>query len=463
MRPLALTDIAAWCRADLRGGQASDCIDAIAIDTRALDASDGRKVLFVALKGENHDAHDHLSAAIAGGAAALLVARAVDAPIPQLRCADTSQALGDLAAGVQRGRPATVLALTGSNGKTSVKTLLLGICERAGRAYANPGNRNNEVGLPLAVLAAPEDAQYAIYEMGAGKPGDIAWLTAVVRPDVALVNNVMPAHLQRMGSLLGVAQTKGAIYQALPADGVAVINADDAFAPYFESLAGGRRVLRFGLEASAEITARKVVLHDDSSGFELITPHGSADIALPLPGRHNVRNALAAAAMALAAGITLDAVREGLCHARPVPGRQIAHTLPNGAVLIDDSYNANPGSVEAAVAALAATGGQAWLVLGDMAELGDGSPALHAQVGASARARNIARLYAVGPLSRATATAFGSDARHFEDRDALIAALRHDLQAGVRVLVKGSRASAMDGVVAALLADAGIAKEHAHA
>ncbi|MBS0194247.1 MAG: UDP-N-acetylmuramoyl-tripeptide--D-alanyl-D-alanine ligase [Proteobacteria bacterium] len=459
MRPLALGDIARWCEARLlaasrdgEGDVAAQSIDAVAIDTRKLDRNDGRRVLFVALRGENHDAHDHLDAAIAGGAAALLLAHETDTDLPQLLCGDTQQALGDLAAGVQQGRAAKVLALTGSNGKTSVKTLLLGICERAGRAYANPGNRNNEIGLPLAVLDAPEDAQYAIYEMGAGKPGDIAYLASIARPDVALVNNIMPAHLERMGSLLGVAQTKGAIFEALPEHGVAAINADDAFAPYFETLAGARRVLRFGLEASADISARAIRVDGESSHFELVTSAGNAAIALPLPGRHNVMNALAATAMALGAGIGLEAIRDGLNHARPVPGRQIAHTLASGVVLIDDSYNANPGSVQAAIAALAAGGGEAWLVLGDMAELGESSAALHAQVGASARANKIARLYATGAHSRATAQAFGSNARHYADQTALIAALRADLHPGVRVLVKGSRSSAMDKVVAALLA-----------
>ncbi|HEY2345258.1 MAG TPA: UDP-N-acetylmuramoyl-tripeptide--D-alanyl-D-alanine ligase [Xanthomonadaceae bacterium] len=465
MRPLPLGDIARWCEARLLGGDdlAASTIDAVAIDTRKLDPNDGRRVLFVALRGENHDAHDHLDAAIAGGAAALLVSRPVETTVPQLLCGDTEQALGDLAAGAQQGRPTKVLALTGSNGKTSVKTLLLGILERAGAAYANPGNRNNEIGLPLAVLEAPEDVVFAVYEMGAGKPGDIAYLTSIARPDVALVNNIMPAHLERMGTLLGVAQTKGAIYEALSADGVAVINADDAFAPYFEKLAGGRRVLRYGLEASADIGARAIRHEGEGSRFELVTPSGEAAIALPLPGRHNVMNALAAAGMALGAGVNLDAIRDGLCNARQVPGRQIAHTLAAGVVLIDDSYNANPGSVEAAIAALAATGDESWLVLGDMAELGEGSELLHAQVGDSARAKKIARLYTVGRNSRAAARAFGPEARHFADQPALIAELRNDLRPGVRVLVKGSRSSAMDKVVAALLADHGHAQGGAHA
>ncbi len=463
MRPLPLDDIARWCEARLLGEASSGLrVDAIATDTRKLARDDGRNVLFVALRGENHDAHDHLDAAIAGGVSALLVSRQVETTLPQLLCGDTGTALGELAAGAQQDRPATVIGVTGSNGKTSVKTLLLGILERAGAAYANPGNRNNEIGLPLAVLDAPEDAQFAIYEMGAGKPGDIAYLTSIVRPRVALVNNIAPAHLERMGTLLGVAQTKGAIYEALPADGVAVINADDAFAPYFAKLSQGRRVLRFGLDASADITARAIRSDIDGSRFEVVTPVGTAPIALPLPGRHNVMNALAATALALGTEVALDTIRAGLEGARAVPGRQIAHALANGAVLIDDSYNANPGSVEAAIAALAVAGGEAWLVLGDMAELGEGAELLHAQVGDSARNRKISRLYTVGHVSRAATRAFGNEARHFDDQQALLRALRAELHAGVRVLVKGSRSSGMDRIVAALLADQATEHRAAH-
>ena len=217
-------------------------VEAIATDTRALPQ--GRDALFVALKGGNFDGHDHVATAALGGCVAALVSREVEASIPQVVVADSERALGDFAAAVQRECATKVLAITGSNGKTSVKALLLSILGRVGGAYANPGNRNNEIGLPLAVLDAPDDARFAVYEMGAGKPGDIAYLTAIARPDVALVNNIAPAHLQRMGSLLGVADTKAAIYDALADDGVAVVNADDAFAPYF--LARAQRPLRTG-------------------------------------------------------------------------------------------------------------------------------------------------------------------------------------------------------------------------
>jgi UDP-N-acetylmuramoyl-tripeptide--D-alanyl-D-alanine ligase len=465
MKPIALSRIAQWTggRVLEHGGNDTGhdvLIDAIATDTRTLDASDGQAALFVALKGERFDAHEHIGDAVDAGVRAVLVSRQVEVAVPQVLVADTERALASFAAALQHTRSGKVVAITGSNGKTSVKTLLLSILQRAaavsgGIAYANPGNRNNEIGLPLAVLDAPEDALYAIYEMGAGKPGDIAYLTAIARPDVALVNNVAPAHLERMGSLLGVADTKGAIYDALPSGGVAVINADDAFAPYFAERAHGRRLIRFGLEATADVTARALVADDAGTRFVLVTPEGENDVALALPGRHNVLNALAAASLALGAGASLDVIRAGLEAARSVAGRLVTHRLDNGAILIDDSYNANPGSLNAAIDTLAGAGGNNWLVLGDMRELGIDAEALHAEAGRRAKAAGIARLFTLGPLSAATTQAFGSGASHFDSHEALAEALRAALTPDVRVLVKGSRGSAMDKVVRALLPPTG--------
>lgn len=481
MMPLPLSRIAQWTGGRLHGAQVPGpdqpgfdlLIDAVTTDTRTLDASDGRAALFVALKGERFDGHDHVAAAAEAGARAALVSRPVDVAIPQVVVADTERALAAFAAALQHTRATKVAAITGSNGKTSVKTLLLPILQRtAGSgehgAYANPGNRNNEIGLPLAVLDAPEQSRFAIYEMGAGKPGDIAYLTAVVRPDAALVNNIAPAHLERMGSLLGVADTKAAIYDALAPGGVAAINADDAFAPYFAERAHGRRLLRFGLEASADITARDIALDADGSRFTLVTPDGETACTLPLPGRHNVRNALAATALALGLGASLDDVREGLAAAKPVAGRLVTHRLAGGAVLVDDSYNANPGSLAAAIEWLS-TLAEAWLVLGDMRELGDDARALHAEGGRRAKAAGIARLFTLGELSAAAAEAFGDGARHFESHDDMADALSEALvgattvatesiaasaaptTAAPTILVKGSRGSAMDRIVNALL------------
>ena len=459
MRPLPLSRIANWTGGRVHGADVT--VDAASIDTRTFAPGDDRATLFVALKGERFDGHDHAAAALAAGARALLVARLLPLDVPQVVVADTERALGDFAGALQRARGTRIAAITGSNGKTSVKAMLLPILQRLaaaeGReAYANPGNRNNEIGLPLAVIDAPEDAACAIYEMGAGKPGDIAYLTAIARPDAALVNNIAPAHLERLGSLLGVADTKAAIYDALPPDGVAVINADDAFAPYFAERAHGRRLLRFGLEASADVTARDIVADADGSRFTLATPAGDIAVAIALPGRHNIRNALAAASLAMGLGAGLDAIRDGLAAARPVAGRLVRHVLRGGATLVDDSYNANPGSLNAAIELLAAGARPGWLVLGDMRELGDDARALHAEAGRRAKAAGIARLYAIGALSAAAVDAFGAGARHFEDHEALAGALAGDLASIARdaapvVLVKGSRGSAMDKIVKALL------------
>ncbi|MFE0502149.1 UDP-N-acetylmuramoyl-tripeptide--D-alanyl-D-alanine ligase [Lysobacter soli] len=451
MKARKLSDIARMTRGRLIGEDRM--VDAIATDTRALPH--GGAALFIALKGERFDGHDHVAKAAQAGVAAALVSREVEAPVAQIVVADTERALADFAAAVHRerieGNAQKVVAITGSNGKTSVKALTLAILERVGKTFATPGNRNNEIGLPLAVIDGPDDAVFAIYEMGAGKSGDIGYLTDIVRPDVSIVNNIAPGHLERMGSLLGVADTKAAIYDALPGEGVAVINADDAFAPYFAERAHGRRLLRFGLESSADLTAKNIEALPDGSRFTLVAPQGEAAVSLALPGRHNVSNALAAAALSLSVGATLQQVAEGLNAARPVAGRLITHRLANGAVLIDDSYNANPGSLAAAIDTLAAGGGEAWLVLGDMRELGADAEAMHAEAGRRAKSAGIRRLLTLGPYSAAASRTFGEGATHFETHDALADVLKNELREGVRVLVKGSRGSAMDRIVAALV------------
>ena len=463
MKPLPLSRIAQYCKGRLEGADA--LIDAIETDTRTLDASDGRAALFVALKGERFDGHAHVSAAAELGARAALVARIVDTSIPQVLVADTERALADLASAVQHGRDGKVIAITGSNGKTTVKTLLVAILSRMGKAYANPGNRNNEIGLPMAVIDAPDDADFAIYEMGAGKPGDIAYLTAIARPDVSLVNNIAPAHLERMGSLQGVADTKAAIYDALPVDGTAVVNADDAFADAFVARIArlpSRRVIRFGIDAGIDaggndfdVCASNLRFGDEGMYFTLALGSrfgdSDAEVMLPLTGRHNVGNALAAAALALACGAGLDDIVAGLRDAEPVSGRLVRHRLANGAVLIDDSYNANPGSLDAAIDTLASMSGESWLVLGDMRELGPQARELHAAAGLRARHAGITRLFTLGAMSEAAAEAFGEGARTFTTHAALAEALRNELHTSVRVLVKGSRGSAMDRIVDALM------------
>lgn len=455
MKPMLLSRIAQAVNGRLIGDDAS--VDALVTDTRKLDAGISVPAMFVAIKGENFDGNEYVAQAAALGARAALVSRQIDVSIPQILVADTGRALADLAVSVQRDRSTTVVAITGSNGKTSVKALSQAIFERAGTTYATPGNRNNEIGMPLAVLDAPEDAAFAIYEMGTGKPGDIAYLSRIAPPDIAIVNNVAPAHLERMGSLLEIANTKAAVYDDLSIDGVAVINADDAFAPYFAERAHGHRLIRFGLDANAEISARDIALDADGSRFVLVTPEGETPIVLSMPGRHNVLNALAAASLALGAGIALPVIAAGLNAVQPVAGRLNIHRLAGGATIIDDSYNANPGSLKAAIDTLASSAGEHWLVLGDMRELGEDAAALHAEVGRRAKASGIARFYALGELSAAAAEAFGTGARVFDTHEAVAAALRADIAVAsapesLRILIKGSRGSAMDTIVKDMLA-----------
>ena len=446
---MRLSAIAMWThgrllRADAIGADVE--VTGVAIDTRKLQPGD----LFVAFKGEHVDGHDYLAQAASRGASAALVSRKVDSALPQVLVDDVELALGDLASAARAQHNARVIGITGSNGKTTVKTLTASILSLHGRTHVNTGSYNNEIGLPLTLLAMPADTEYAVLEMGAGKPGDISYLAAIARPDIGLVNIIAPAHLERVGSVEGVAETKGALYQALPADGVAIINADDAFARFFEGLASTRRVLSFGLDHKADVGADIIEQRVDGSRFVLNTPVGKAEVALPLPGRHNVANALASAAIALALDVPLTTIVAGLEQASTVEGRLKRESMAGGWTLIDDSYNANPSSMAAAIDTLALATGERWLVLGDMAELGADTRLLHAAVGAHAQQRGIEHLFAVGPLSVAAVEAFGAHGEHFEDKAALIAALQSRLHSGVTCLIKGSHSAGMEQVVVAL-------------
>jgi UDP-N-acetylmuramoyl-tripeptide--D-alanyl-D-alanine ligase len=442
---MRLSAVALWTRGRLQGADAE--VTGFSIDTRTLKPGD----LFVALPGEHVDAHDFVAAAAGRGAVAALVTRPVDAPIPQVIVDDTQIALGDLASATRAQSNVRVVGITGSNGKTTVKTLTASILSRYGRTHVNAGNFNNEIGMPLTLLAMPEDTEYLVLEMGAGKPGDIDYLAAIARPDIGLVNSIAPAHLERMGTIEGVAETKGALYQSLPVDGVAVINADDLrFAGFFANLAGTRRVLRYALDHRADIGADIVEERIDGTHFVLSTPYGDGDVHLPLAGRHNVANALAAAAIATALDVPVDVIVEGLEQVPRVAGRLNLETMPGNWILIDDSYNANPGSAAAAIDTLALARGERWLILGDMAELGPDALKMHAGIGTLAHDRGIERLLATGAKSAAAVEAFGPGAQHFATQEALIEAACTQIHEGVTCLVKGSRSSGMDRVVAAL-------------
>jgi UDP-N-acetylmuramoyl-tripeptide--D-alanyl-D-alanine ligase len=405
--------------------------------------------LFVALQGPSFDGHDYLDEARLKGAAAAAVSVPLDVDLPLLEVADTRLALGMLAAHWRKQFAIPVIGLTGSNGKTTVKEMLAAILGRCGETLVTRGNLNNDIGVPLTLFGLSAGHRYAVVEMGANHPGEVAYLTRLVQPGVGLVNNAGPAHLEGFGSLEGVARAKGELFQGLAPDAVCVINADDRYAPLWRTMAGSRRVMCFGLEHGADVRAQ---WRGDTQGsdVELLTPAGSASLRLSLPGEHNVLNALAATAAALALEIPLDDIVAGLVVVQPVHGRWESIPGVSGLRLIDDTYNANPASLRAGLQLLSTADAEPWLVLGDMGELGEEAARLHRLMGEEARRNGVRRLFALGDLARQAADAFGAGAETFAEADALIERLEEVAAPGVLMLVKGSRAMRMERVVAAL-------------
>ncbi len=419
-------------------------------DTRTLLPGD----LFVALRGEHFDAHDFLAQAKDGGAVAGLAERGLTVTgLPGLEVADSAAALIALASAWRAQFELPVVAVTGSNGKTTVTQMVAAILRawHGQAALATAGNLNNHIGVPLTVLRLREQHRVAVIELGMNHPGEIAQLAAVAQPTVALVNNAQREHQEFMESVEAVARENGQVIEALGPDGIAVFPADDPHAPLWQQLAGRRRVLRFATKGEAEITAL-AAWSDDHWSMLLDTPIGAAPVRLRAPGAHNLHNALAAAACALGAGCPLEAIREGLQGFEPVKGRSQLRRVERGGrtvTLVDDSYNANPDSVRAAIDVLAGLPRPRWLVLGDMGEVGARGPEFHAEVGAYAQQRGIESFWCAGALMRHAAEAFGAGARHHESVEALVAALPH-APAFASVLVKGSRFMRMERVVAAL-------------
>ena len=434
----------------------SDCsIAGVSTDTRTLNPGE----LFFALTGPNFDGHAFCDLAEQRGAAALVVAKPVDASLPQLVVADTRTALGRLAAAWRARFTGPLVAVTGSNGKTTVKEMVAAILRQRGEVLATVGNLNNDIGVPLTLFRLqPDRHDYAVIEMGANHVGEIAGLTALARPNVAMVTNVGAAHLEGFGSLDDVAQAKGEIWQGLSDGGVAVINADDVYFGYWTGLVTAHRQLKFGTADDADVRLAgehgwRVVNDGFRNRFTMATPAGSLTVDLPLAGRHNIMNALAATAAALAAGAELADVKAGLEAMAPVQGRLQPHRTRGGQLLIDDSYNANPQSLQAALEVLVSVSPTPVLVLGDMAELGESAAELHSDVGRSARQLGVSRLYGVGVLAARACESFGDGARCFDDQADLIKVLIDDLHAlgaDAAVLVKGSRSARMERVVAAL-------------
>ncbi|MDQ5918389.1 MAG: UDP-N-acetylmuramoyl-tripeptide--D-alanyl-D-alanine ligase [Pseudomonadota bacterium] len=453
MSMMTLAEAATMLKAGLSGADAS--FSAVSTDSRSIAAGD----LFVALRGERFDGHEFIAQVKAAGAVgAVVAADAADAlavhGLPLIAVADTRLALGELAAGWRARFSLPLIAVTGSNGKTTTKEMIACILTAAygEEVLATHGNFNNDIGLPLTLLKLRAHHRAAIIEMGMNHPGEIGYLTKIARPTVALVTNAQRAHLEGMGSLDAVALEKGTIYNGLDDDGVSVVNADDAHAFLWRGMNPQRRVVRFGLDAAAEVHG-KVRLHGLETELRFVTPAGEGAVDLALPGLHNARNAVAAAAAAFAAGIPLSAIQSGLAAFRGVKGRLQRRQGTAGAVILDDTYNANPDSVRAGIDVLASTIGRKVLVLGDMGEIGAASGQFHDEIGGYAKSAGVDVLYALGEASAIAARNFGGGAYHYKKVEDLIEALRLELTAcatNATVLVKGSRFMRMERVVEAI-------------
>ncbi len=409
--------------------------------------------LFLALPGEHTDGHEFVGAAAAAGAAGAVVSRKINVPLPQVLVGDVARALAQAGGAWRAAFDAPVLGVAGSNGKTTTKEMLSAILARRGECLATKGNLNNHLGVPLTLLRLHEGYRSAVIEMGANRAGEVAELVRLARPDVGLITNAGAEHLEGFGSLEGVAQAEGEMVAGLEASGTAIINADDTYAPMWRELTRAR-VVTFGLAADAGVCALSLRLDVGPEGFmtrfDLKCPLGTVPVALALAGRHNVYNALAAAAAAMAAGASLAQVSEGLGAVRSVAGRLQFHPLPGGAWLIDDTYNANPSSAHAALEVLSDLPGRRWLVLGDMAELGRFAPASHREMGTLARSLGVERLFTFGPLAALAAESFGAGAESYTDIDALVRAFGGAVPGEVRLLVKGSRVNRLERLVASL-------------
>lgn len=445
--------------------QAADAVDgkligedtrfgAVAKDTRQMT----RDSLYVALKGERFDGHGFVEQALAAGAAGVLVSEQQAIVSPQIVVDDTRLALGKLAAYWRSQYQGQLVGITGSNGKTTAKEMVRSILEQAAsaeRVLSTQGNLNNDIGMPMTLLSLGPQHEFAVIEMGANHQGDIDYLTHIARPHVAVITNAGPAHLEGFGSLDNVASSKAEIYSGIVESGTAIINADDAYAAYWKELCGklgnGRTILTFSMkDKSADIYA-DVTGVERGLRMQLTTPIGEGIVELAVPGVHNAANALAATAVAVALDIALDDIIKGLSEFGGVAGRLTTLFTPSGARIINDTYNANPLSLKAAMNVLVATAADTWLILGDMAELGDEEEALHRRAGEQARELGVKHLLATGALARFAVEAFGQGGGFFTDREQLIDMLADNITRDSVVLVKGSRCMAMEQIVNALL------------
>jgi UDP-N-acetylmuramoyl-tripeptide--D-alanyl-D-alanine ligase len=446
---MQLSEAAIALNAKLIGADVA--FDSVGSDSRNIKAGQ----LFVAIKGENFDGNIFAAEAINKGAAAVMVSDVATTASPALVVHDTRLALGELAKYWRSKFSAPVIGVTGSNGKTTTKEMLTAILAAAtgdiNKVHATYGNLNNDIGLPLTLLKIKAQHQYVVAEMGMNHMGEIDYLTHIAKPNVAVINNANTAHIGELGSRENIARAKGEIFAGLQDGGIAVINADNDFADYWQTLNVGRKVVTFGLQQQADVAA-SYQQQAGVSQVKLTTPNGQVSFELKVEGVHNISNALAASATAYALGISNADIAAGLQNFGGVYGRLERKAAANGAVLIDDTYNANPDSMKAAIDVLAKQVGEKLLVLGDMGELGADAKGMHAEIGAYARAAGLAKLYCLGDLSKEMVSAFGAGAQHFESPEAVAAAVLPQLNNNSTILVKGSRFMRMERVVSLLVA-----------
>lgn len=451
MIPVSLSWVAEQVQGKLLDeNQAQLSIVGVSTDTRQIQNGD----LFIALQGPNFDGHKFVQQAKESGALAAIVTYPLDMDLPQIVVEDTKLALGALAAAVKASVAPLTVGITGSSGKTTVKEMVAAILSRRGKVLATKGNFNNDIGVPLTLLRLEHDHDFAVIEMGANHLGEIAYTSNLVKPDVATIVNAAAAHLEGFGSLLGVARAKSEIFKGLPGHGLAVLNADSQFYDFWKSKLRLTKIQSFSIESPTDFHAEDTILGlDGCAQFDLVSPQGRVSISLSLPGLHNVGNALVAAALALGVGASLNDVAEGLRFMPHVAGRLQVKQLTNQVKILDDTYNANVASVNAAIDLLSSFAGRKILVLGDMAELGEKSRYYHEQVGEYAKQKGIDQLYTLGVLSQSASTVFAAQGKHFSELEILNDFMLNQLageQRDITILVKGSRSAKMERVVAAL-------------
>lgn len=424
-------------------------LSGVSIDSRHVQPGQ----LFVAIRGERFDGHDFVHEAISNGAAALLCSQTIpDVTIPQLVVKDTLDAMAVIAKKHRQQCSCAVIALTGSNGKTTVKDMIATILPKP--SHATTGNLNNHIGVPLSVLRLKKEDRYAVFELGANHLGEIAHTVAIVQPEVTLINNIAPAHIAEFGSIDAVVRAKGEIHQGLSPNGTAVINHDDSYAHAWDALLNDKKTVYFSrVDPTVAIHARALQFDTNGCGrFVLVTPMGEAQIELHVPGAHNVSNALAAAACTYALGIDLSDIQSGLCEFHGVAGRMTFRQGKHDSLIIDDTYNANLRSSLIALEVLAKRPGRRIFVFGDMGELGAWSEQHHQEVGAFARQQGIDLLMTCGVQSEFTTKAYGGLGKHYTHQAELVRDLLPFLDANTTVLVKGSRSSAMETIVKQVIA-----------